>query len=89
VTVVVTRRRLAIAGPGGADMAAPVGGALFFPARYFKVLTGTLGLAAVILLTALAISGSLPLRDIAGTIISAGIVAYIVHLWLTQAKPDK
>ena len=89
VTTVVTRRRLAMAGRGGADMATPVGGALFFPARYFKVLTGTLGLAVIILLTALAISGSLPLRDIAGTIISAGIVAYIVHLWLTQAKSEK
>jgi len=79
ITVVVTRRRTASAAGGGADVT--LNGPLFVPHVFVKTLTVTLGLAAVILTAATVLSSSVPLRDIAGTILSAGIVAYMAHLW--------
>jgi len=35
---------------------------------------------------AMAIAGTVAVRDIAGTIVSAGIVAYIAHLWIGARK---
>jgi hypothetical protein len=85
VTVVVARRKMATAG-GGADVS--VSGPLFIPHLFRKTLTGTMGLAVVIVVAAMAISGSIPARDIVGTIISAVIVAYMAHLWLYSAKKE-
>ncbi len=79
ITVVVTRRRTMTSTAGSADVT--LHGPLFVPHVFIKTLTATLGLAAVILVAATLLSSSVPLRDIAGTILSAGIVAYMAHLW--------
>lgn len=87
VTVVVTRRRTATAADG-AGGSITISGPIFVPARFMKALTVTLGLAVAILVTAMALSGSIPLRDIIGTILSAAIVAYIVHLWIVPKEEE-
>jgi hypothetical protein len=87
ITTVVVKRRMAGIGAGG-DMTMPISGPLFFPAQFIKSLTMMLGAAGVILIAATLISGSIPIRDIVGTILSAGIVAYIVHLWIVSSRSD-
>jgi hypothetical protein len=78
---------MAITGATGtATISAGMSGPLFFPVLFLKALTFTLAIAAIILIIATIVSESVPLRDIVGTILSAGIVAYIVHLWFAQRK---
>ena len=85
ITVVVARRRTAgVAAGTGADVS--ISGPMFIPQVFVKTLTVTLGLAAVVLIVAGLLSQSLPLRDIAGTIISAGIIAYMAHLWVQPRR---
>jgi len=85
ITVVVARRRTAgVAAGTGADVS--ISGPMFIPQVFVKTLTVTLGLAAVVLVVAGLLSQSLPLRDIAGTIISAGIIAYMAHLWVQPRR---
>jgi len=87
ITVVVVRRRLAtVAAGAGGTISTSSTGPLFFPAIFFKSLTATLGLAVAVLIAAIAVSGTLPLRDIAGSLISAAIVAYIAHLWIVSNR---
>ena len=73
------------AGVGGS---VTISGPIFAPARYMKALIVTLSLAVIVLITAMAISGSLPVRDIIGTILSAAIVAYIAHLWIVPRNKE-
>ncbi len=87
VTVVVTRRRTATSAVG-AGGSITISGPTFVPARFMKALVVTLSLAVVVLVTATIMSGSIPLRDIIGTILSAGIVAYIVHLWIVPKETE-
>jgi len=87
VTVVVTRRRTATSA-AGVSGSVTISGPVFVPARFIKALTVTLGIAAAVLITAIAISGSIPVRDIFGTVISASIVAYIVHLWIVPKEKE-
>ena len=85
ITVVVARRRTAgVAAGTGGDVS--ISGPMFIPQVFVKTLTVTLGLAAVVLVAAGLLSQSLPLRDIAGTIISAGIIAYMAHLWVQPRR---
>jgi hypothetical protein len=88
-TVVVVRRRTAMTAAGaGSDVSTTIHGPLFIPQLYFKTLLVTLGMAAVVLVVATILSTSVPIRDFAGTIISAAIVAYMAHLWLHSAKKE-
>lgn len=87
ITVVVTRRRMAMAGAGGAvDTSSAVGGTWFVPAIYVKALAVTLTLAGIGLVAAFAASGSLALRDVIGTLLSAAIVAYMAHVWICRNR---
>jgi hypothetical protein len=80
ITVVVTRRRTATSMAGeGADIT--MHGPLFVPRLFMRTLTVTLGAAVIILVVAAVLSTTLPVRDVVGTILSAGIVAYMAHLW--------
>ena len=88
-TVVVVRRRTAMNAAGaGSDVSTTIHGPLFVPQLYFKTLLVTLGMAAVVLVVATILSTSVPIRDFAGTIMSAAIVAYMAHLWLHSAKKE-
>jgi len=63
-------------------------GPLFIPEIFWKVLVGTLSLAAIGLAVAFAVFGSVPLRDVIGTLISATILAYMAHLWVWFAREE-
>ncbi|HUV29859.1 MAG TPA: hypothetical protein VMY05_02025 [Acidobacteriota bacterium] len=58
-------------------------GRLFVPDVFWKVLAVTLGLAVIGLAIAFLVSSSVPLRDVVGTLISATMLAYMAHLWIT------
>lgn len=87
LTVGVVRIRnqpaMMMAGAGGVNMALSGGRKpLFVPQVFAKCFTVTLLLAAVGLGTAVWFLGSVPIRDIVGTLISATIVAYLAHTLL-------
>jgi len=85
ISVVVVRRKTVLATAGG-DASMTIGGPLFIPVVFWKTLTAMLVLAGAGLGVAMAIAGTVAVRDIAGTIVSAGIVAYIAHLWIGARK---
>ena len=58
----------------------------FVPSVFFKVLAATLGLVLLGWAGALWIYHELSGVDIAGSLISALIFAYMVHLWIVYAK---
>ena len=87
ITVVVARRRTATSA-AGVGSSVTISGPIFAPTRYLRMLIVTLSIAVVVLIAAMMISGSLPLRDIAGTILSAAIVAYIAHLWIVPKNKE-
>ena len=66
---------------------------IFIPSLFSKVMACTLVLAAAIILAVALISGSITALDLAGTLICAVIIAYIVHLWIFHwrgsAKKDE
>ncbi len=53
-----------------------------------KALMVTLGLAVLGLALAYTIDGTLAIRDIVGTFISATIIAYMAHLWMDFGRED-
>jgi hypothetical protein len=59
---------------------------LFEPELFWKVFLVTLVLAVVGLAVSLAIYGTLAVRDVVGTFISASIVAYMAHLWIARGR---
>jgi len=87
VTVAVARRKTVVAG-AGTNMQVTVGGRLFVAAVYVKTLLVTASLAAVGLAISAGVYGSLAMRDIIGTFLSAGIVAYMAHVVIIRRKED-
>jgi hypothetical protein len=61
---------------------------LFHPELFWKVFTVTQILALIGLAISFAVYGELAVRDIVGTFISAGIVAYMAHLWIAFGRGD-
>jgi len=64
----------------------------FVPAVFFKVLVITLTVVLVGWVGSLWLYGELTTVDIVGSLISAPIFAYLVHLWIVYAKdrePDE
>jgi len=59
---------------------------LFIPSVFSKVLAVVLLIAVAGLVTVGMIQGSVTALDIGGTLVSAIIVAYIVHLWVYYWK---
>ena len=58
----------------------------FVPAVFLKVLAVTLALVLVDFAVAIWVTGPLAVRDIIGTLISAAIFTYLIHLWIVYAK---
>lgn len=87
ITVVATRRQTVMAGAnGGTELSATMSGPLFTPAIYVKALAVTMTLAGIGLVIALAVSGTMAVRDVAGTLLSSAIVAYMAHLWICRNR---
>ena len=63
---------------------------IFIPSLFSKVIAVTLALAIAIILAVVLIAGHITTLDLAGTLICAVIIAYIVHLWIYYWKgPDE
>ncbi len=58
----------------------------FVPAVFFKVLATTLTVVLLGWIGAIWIFGELKTVDIVGSLISAPIFAYMVHLWIVYAR---
>ncbi len=85
VTSAVLRRKTVAAGVGS-NLQVTVGGPLFVGAIYFKTLLVTMSLAAVGLAISAGVYGTLAMRDIIGTFLSAAIVAYMAHVIIIRRK---
>jgi hypothetical protein len=87
--VAVMRRRAVVAGAGGgAHFSASTSGPVFVPAVFRRVLAATLTLAVAGLAAAFLISGSVALQDLFGTLVSAVVIAYVVHLVIACKKEE-
>ena len=60
----------------------------FVPAVFWKVLAATLTVVMLGWIGALWIFGELKTVDIVGSLISAPIFAYMVHLWVVYGKEE-
>ena len=59
---------------------------LFYPGVFGKTLVVTLSIAIVGSAVALRVYGELALRDIIGSTITAGLGAYLIHLWIALGR---
>jgi hypothetical protein len=59
---------------------------VFIPALFMKVLVAVLAAVLVGFVVIYAVMGPLTGVDIAGTLVCAPIVAYLVHLWLAPTE---
>lgn len=59
---------------------------IFIPSLFSKVIAVILILAILIILAVVLIAGHITTLDLAGTLISAVIIAYIIHLWIYYWK---
>ena len=60
----------------------------FVPAVFWKVLAATLTVVMLGWIGAIRIFGELKTVDICGSLISAPIFAYMVHLWVVYGKNE-
>lgn len=87
MTIAIVRGKTILAGAGQASISMKL--PLFVPAAYFKALTACMGLALLGCVGAMMVYGTIAARDMIGTIVSAGIVAYIAHLWMNSSEGNK
>ena len=59
---------------------------IFVPSLFSKVIAVILVLAVLIIVAVVLIAGHITTLDLAGTLISAVIIAYIIHLWIYYWK---
>jgi len=59
---------------------------IFIASVFFKVVAWALIVAVVVLVGIIVIFGHITTLDLCGTLISAVIVAYIVHLWIYYSR---
>lgn len=62
---------------------------IFIASVFIKVLAWTLIIAVVGLVGVVLIFGHITTLDMFGTLISAVIIAYIIHLWIYYARGSK
>lgn len=61
----------------------------FVPSVFFKVLAVTLGIVLLGWAGSVWIYGEVTRTDIIGSLISAPIFAYMVHLWIVYARDEE
>jgi len=59
---------------------------IFIPSLFSKVIAVIMAITIVGLLAVVLIAGEITTLDLAGTLISAVIISYIVHLWIYYWK---
>ena len=78
--VYIRRRQYSIAMAGGGADVTESRKNLFNSRSYFIILAALLGIAMVVFAVEIILSISIPLRDIAGALVSSVILAYILHM---------
>lgn len=63
-----------------------MGNPIFIASLFFKVLAVVFPIAVAGIFVAILISGHITTLDLAGTFITAIIIAYIVHLWIYYGR---
>ncbi len=66
-----------------------MGEPIFIPSVFFKVLAVAFVIAIAGILGVVIVAGSITTLDLAGTLISMIIIAYIVHLWIYYGRRSK
>jgi len=61
---------------------------IFIASVFFKVAAWALIAAVAVLVGIIAIFGHITTLDLCGTLISAVIVAYIIHLWIYYSRGE-
>ncbi|UCC80512.1 MAG: hypothetical protein JSW64_03885 [Candidatus Zixiibacteriota bacterium] len=59
---------------------------IFIPSLFSKVIAVIMVLAILLILAVVLVAGHITTLDLAGTLISAVIIAYIIHLWIYYWK---
>ena len=59
---------------------------IFIPSLFSKVIAVVLTIAVLGILAVVWVAGHITTLDLAGTLISAVIIAYIIHLWIYYWK---
>ncbi len=62
---------------------------IFIPSVFFKVLAVAFPIAVAGIVGVILVAGSITTLDLAGTLISMIIVAYIVHLWIYYGRRSR
>jgi len=90
-TVFLARRRtvLAGAGVGSVELSNRPGITLFVPLVFVKALAATMALVVVGFAGVIWLFGSISTTDAVGTLISAPLLAYLVHLWIVLARASR
>jgi membrane protein implicated in regulation of membrane protease activity len=66
-----------------------MGEPIFIPSVFFKVLAVAFLIAIAVIVGVVLVAGSITTLDLAGTLISMIIIAYIVHLWIYYGRRSK
>jgi hypothetical protein len=66
-----------------------MGEPIFIPSVFFKVLAVAFLIAIAGIAGVIIVAGSITTLDLAGTLISMIIIAYIVHLWIYYGKRSR
>jgi membrane protein implicated in regulation of membrane protease activity len=66
-----------------------MGEPIFIPSVFFKVLAVAFLVAIAVIVGVVLVAGSITTMDLAGTLISMIIIAYIVHLWIYYGRRSK
>ena len=66
-----------------------MGEPIFIPSVFFRVLAVAFAVAVVGIVGVVLIAGSITTLDLAGTLVSMIIIAYIVHLWIYYGRRSK
>lgn len=62
---------------------------IFIPSVFFKVLAVAFLVAIAGVIGVVLVAGSITTLDLAGTLISMIIIAYIIHLWIYYGRRSK
>jgi len=87
ITAIVARYRTSMAwASAGRSFSTPGKAIIFRRSTYLRCLAIVLASACAVLGVIYIASGTIPLRDVIGTLLSAALMAYIVHLWVLVCR---
>ncbi len=89
-TIFIQKRPIMAGASGGTmQLSSPTNAPLFGPTVFTKVRVVTIALVLVGFAAVIWLFGSISPTDVGGTLVSAVIFAYMVHLWLTSSNDSQ